>query len=121
MGLDLTPKIEKAVTRLGAWGALRGTLPLAATVIVSVALVESLAPPLTRLFSPSGAIYPINAFPGWLKAIAIVDPFSYAVHGFKALLLKEAGITAIWHDMLFLSLFAVGTMALATALFKRTL
>lgn len=75
----------------------------------------------TLLFFPSGAIYPINAFPGWLKTIAIIDPFTYAVHGFKALLLKEAGFVAIWHDMAFLSLFAIGTMSLATPLFKRTL
>lgn len=75
----------------------------------------------TLLFFPSGAIYPINAFPGWLRAIAIVDPFTYAVHGFKALLLKEAGITAIWPDIAFLSLFAIGTLSLATPLFKRTL
>jgi ABC-2 type transport system permease protein len=75
----------------------------------------------TLLFFPSGAIYPVNAFPGWLRAIAIADPFSYAVHGFKALLLKEAGLTAIWGDMLFLGLFAIAAMSLATPLFKRTL
>src|ERR1700677_4441521 len=43
----------------------------------------------TLLFFPSGAIYPIQAFPRWLRAIAYVDPFSYAVDGFKCLLLKE--------------------------------
>jgi ABC-2 type transport system permease protein len=75
----------------------------------------------TLLFFPSGAIYPVNAFPGGLRAIAIADPFSYAVHGFKALLLKEAGLTAIWGDMLFLGLFAIAAMSLATPLFKRTL
>jgi ABC-2 type transport system permease protein len=75
----------------------------------------------TLLFFPSGAIYPINAFPKWLQVIAIVDPFSYAVHGFKSLLLKEAGFVAIWHDMLYLALFAIATMLLATPLFKRTL
>ena len=37
----------------------------------------------TVLFFPSGAVYPINAFPAWMKAIAVVDPFTYAVHGFK--------------------------------------
>jgi len=75
----------------------------------------------TLLFFPSGAIYPINAFPTWLKAIALVDPFSYAVHGFKALLLKEAGLAAIWTDVAFLGLFAIVAMSLATPLFKRTL
>jgi ABC-type polysaccharide/polyol phosphate export permease len=43
----------------------------------------------TLLFFPSGAIYPIQAFPPWLRAIARVDPFTYAVDGFKCLLLKE--------------------------------
>jgi ABC-2 type transport system permease protein len=75
----------------------------------------------TLLFFPSGAIYPINAFPTWLKAIAVVDPFSYAVHGFKALLLKEAGLAAIWTDVAFLGLFAIVAMSVATPLFKRTL
>ncbi len=75
----------------------------------------------TLLFFPSGSIYPVQAFPAWLQGIAFVDPFTYAVHGFKALLLKESGIGAIVPDLLFLSLFAVATMALAVPLFKRTL
>jgi ABC-2 type transport system permease protein len=75
----------------------------------------------TLLFFPSGAIYPINAFPAWLQAIARVDPFSYAVHGFKALLLKDAGLTAIWPDLLYLSVFATIMISVATPLFKRKL
>jgi len=75
----------------------------------------------TLLFFPSGSIYPVQAFPAWLRGIAFVDPFTYAVHGFKALLLKESGLSAVVPDLLFLSLFAVGTMALAVPLFKRTL
>jgi ABC-type multidrug transport system permease subunit len=75
----------------------------------------------TLLFFPSGAIYPIQAFPWWLRAIAKVDPFTYAVDGFKALLLKEAGFRAILPDMLYLSIFAVLTLSIATPLFKRTL
>jgi len=75
----------------------------------------------TLLFFPSGAIYPVQAFPWWLRAIAKADPFAYAVHGFKALLLKEASLTAIFPDMLYLSIFAVVTLAIATPLFKRSL
>src|SRR6185369_12476606 len=63
----------------------------------------------TLLFFPSGSIYPIQAFPFWLRAIARVDPFTYAVHGFKALLLKETGLAAIAPDIMYLSIFAVAT------------
>jgi ABC-2 type transport system permease protein len=75
----------------------------------------------TLLFFPSGSIYPVEAFPVWLRAIAKVDPFTYAVHGFKSLLLKETGLGAIVPDMIYLSIFAVITLALAVPLFKRTL
>jgi ABC-2 type transport system permease protein len=75
----------------------------------------------TLLFFPSGSIYPINAFPAWLQAIARVDPFTYAVHGFKAVLLKEAGFAAIFPDALFLTVFGVSMLLMATVLFKRTL
>jgi ABC-2 type transport system permease protein len=75
----------------------------------------------TLLYFPSGAIYPIAAFPPWLRVMASVDPFTYAVHGFKSVLLKEAGFRAMVPDLLYL--FAIGTVAmvLATKLFKRTL
>jgi ABC-2 type transport system permease protein len=75
----------------------------------------------TLLFFPSGSIYPVQAFPAWLRAIAYIDPFTFAVHGFKALLLKESGLSAVVPDILYLSLFAVVTLALAVPLFKRTL
>ncbi|HEV2113203.1 MAG TPA: ABC transporter permease, partial [Terriglobales bacterium] len=75
----------------------------------------------TLLFFPSGAIYPVQAFPGWLKFVAWVDPFSYAVHGFKALLLRNAGLAAIWPDLLYLTGFAMVMLTGATLLFKRTL
>ncbi len=75
----------------------------------------------TLLFFPSGSIYPINAFPAWLRAISYVDPFTYSVHGFKAILLKDAGWTAIWFDLLFLGAFGLVALLVATPLFKRTL
>jgi len=75
----------------------------------------------TLLFFPSGAIYPIKAFPPWLRFIAYIDPFTYAVHGFKAILLKEAGFTAIRGDLAFLMIAATVMITIATALFKRTL
>jgi len=75
----------------------------------------------TLLFFPSGAISPISGFPKWLRAIAVVDPFTYAVHGFKAVLLKDGGFSAIWFDLIFLSAFGLLTLLISTPLFKRTL
>ena len=75
----------------------------------------------TLLFFPSGAISPFTGFPKWLRAIAVVDPFSYAVHGFKAILLKDGGFTAIRTDLVFLFGFGLLTLLVATPLFKRTL
>ena len=75
----------------------------------------------TVLFYPSGAIYPINAFPAWMRALAVVDPFTYAVHGFKALVLKNTGLAAIGPDIVLLLGFTVLAMLAATLLFRRTL
>ncbi len=35
----------------------------------------------TLLFFPSGAMYPITAFPKWLQALSMIDPFTYACMG----------------------------------------
>jgi ABC-2 type transport system permease protein len=75
----------------------------------------------TVLYFPSGAVYPIGSFPAWMKAIAIVDPFTYAVHGFKQLVLKNTGLMAVSGDLIFLTVFTVLMMIAATLLFRRTL
>jgi ABC-2 type transport system permease protein len=75
----------------------------------------------TLLYFPSGAVYPQQAFPGWMRALAVVDPFTYAVHALKSLVLKDTGFGAIGLDLLFLLLFTVVSMTFATLLFKRTL
>src|SRR4029077_5385385 len=75
----------------------------------------------TLLYFPSGAVYPQQGFPGWMRVIAVADPFTYAVHAFKCLLLKNTGLGAIAYDMGFLLVFSVVAMTAATALFKRTL
>src|SRR5450631_2727246 len=62
------------------------------------------------LFYPSGAMYPISAFPAWLRALSVVDPFTYAIHGFKSIILKDGGFVAIQFDLLFLFVFGMGTL-----------
>jgi ABC-2 type transport system permease protein len=75
----------------------------------------------TVLFFPSGAVYPTQAFPPWMKVITAVDPFTYAVDGFKQLILKNTGLAAITGDIAYLAAFTIISMVAATLLFRRTL
>jgi ABC-2 type transport system permease protein len=75
----------------------------------------------TLLYFPSGAVYPQQGFPPWMQAIAVVDPFTYSVHAFKCLLLKNTGFGAISGDLLYLLVFSAVAMSAATLLFRRTL
>ncbi len=37
-----------------------------------------------------------EAFPGWMKVIAVIDPFTYAVHAIKCLIPQEHGVWGDW-------------------------
>jgi ABC-2 type transport system permease protein len=75
----------------------------------------------TLLYFPSGAIYPIQSLPAWLRWITVVDPFTYAVHGLRVLLLKGAAVQVVLPDVMFLGLFALAMFAGSVRLFQRTL
>jgi len=75
----------------------------------------------TLLWFPSGAVYPQQAFPGWMRGLATVDPFTYAVHALKSLLLKNTGVAALNVDLLYLVVFSAVMMGAATLLFRRQL
>jgi ABC-2 type transport system permease protein len=75
----------------------------------------------TVLYFPSGAVYPQQGFPKWMQVFAVADPFTYSVHAFKCLLLKNTGLAAIAPDLLYLLAFSAVAMTVATLLFKRTL
>jgi len=75
----------------------------------------------TLLFFPSGAVYPVEAFPWWLRWISYIDPFTYTVHALHNLTLKNTGIEGIYKDVIVLFCFASVMTASCIALFKRQL
>ena len=75
----------------------------------------------TLLFFPSGAVYPIAAFPWWLKWVSVIDPFTYSVHGLRNLTLKSTGIEGIYVDVLVLLGIAAIMTTSSILLFKRQL
>jgi ABC-2 type transport system permease protein len=73
------------------------------------------------MFFPSGALYPTESYPAWLRAVSAVFPMRYAVHALRALLLKGVGLQAVAPDFLVMAGFAAVMLTLAALLFKRTL
>jgi ABC-2 type transport system permease protein len=75
----------------------------------------------TLLYFPSGAIYPVEALPWWLRIITRFDPFTYAIDGFRGLLLRGTSIGALFGDIACLAVFGALMLTINTVLFKRTL
>ncbi len=73
------------------------------------------------LFFPSGAVYPTEAFPSWLRWISVIDPFTYTVHALRNLTVKNTGFAGIYTDVLILGGFSAIMVASCVALFKRQL
>jgi len=73
----------------------------------------------TLLFFPSGAVYPTAGFPVWLRAMSIVDPFTYVVDALKNLLLKDTGFAGISLDLAILTGFSAVLITGCILLFKR--
>lgn len=72
-------------------------------------------------FFPSGAIYPVESFPEWLRAFATVNPETYSVHALRSVLFKGADLAAVRGDIMFLGAFAAVSIVVGTLAFKRAL
>ena len=55
------------------------------------------------------------------RRIAKLDPFTYAVHALRVLLLKGAAVSVLLPDLMFLGLFATMMLTGSVLLFRRTL
>ncbi len=52
------------------------------------------------LFFASSALYPLAIMPGWLRAIARVNPLTYEVQGLRQMLVGVGGAGVLWLDFL---------------------
>jgi len=73
------------------------------------------------LYFTSGAIYPVEGFPDWMRKITVVNPEAYAVHALRLLMYKGANVAAIAGDLAFLAVFTGIMCVIATIAFKRAL
>ena len=73
------------------------------------------------LFFPSGAIYPVESFPKWLRNFAAFNPETHAVSALKSILFKGADLAAVARDLGFLIVFMILMLVLASVSFRRGL
>src|SRR5579885_901378 len=73
------------------------------------------------LFFPSGAIYPIESLPHWLRAFTAWNPETHAVRALKSVMFKGANFSAISGDVAFLAIFTAIMLLLAGLTLKRSL
>lgn len=73
------------------------------------------------LYFTSGAVYPLQGFPSWMRSIAVFNPEAYAIDALRLVMYKGVSLPAIIGDFAFLSVFTGIMLALATAAFKRAL
>lgn len=73
------------------------------------------------LYFTSGAIYPIDGFPDWMRSMTVVNPEAYAVHALRVLMYKGASVSAVLGDFAFLAVFTLIMVGIATMAFKRAL
>lgn len=73
------------------------------------------------LYFTSGAIYPIEGFPDWMREIRTVNPEAYAVHALRLLMYKGGDLSAVSGDFAFPAAFTIIMVGIATLAFKRAL
>jgi ABC-2 type transport system permease protein len=71
------------------------------------------------LFFPSGALYPVESYPKWLRAISDVDPLTYGLRALRDVLLRGADPSACYAPWVFLATFTLVCGILTRVLFKR--
>jgi ABC-2 type transport system permease protein len=47
----------------------------------------------------SGVYYDVSVLPGWMQALAVISPATYALDGIRDAILEGAGLGAVWGDM----------------------
>ncbi|MBU6350720.1 MAG: ABC transporter permease [Chloroflexi bacterium] len=69
----------------------------------------------------SGFFFPLAAMPVWLQIISYAIPLRYFLIIARGIVLKGVGMTALWPEVLALSLFALVVMSAAILRFRKSL
>lgn len=73
------------------------------------------------VFFLSGAFYPVESLPIWLKDIVLFNPMTYAVHALRGIMIKGTSLLYLLPDVLVVGIFALLTQLLGNLMFYLTL
>ena len=99
-----------SITSYAVFGVLGAALTL---VLKRADIVSTTFSAATALLG--GAFFPIDLFPGWLRAISSMLPMTYAYEGLRLALLGGAGLHEIRSQLTLLAVFSVFGLPLAFA------
>jgi ABC-2 type transport system permease protein len=98
-----------------AQGLLISTVATSQQVAFQVALLSSFLP----TFILSGFIFPISSMPAAVQAVSHVVPARYFLVALRAIVLKGAGLAAFWEQLVWLAVFSIVALGLASLRLKR--
>jgi len=67
----------------------------------------------------SGVYYSVDILPGWMQALSIVSPATYALEGIRAAILEGAGVSDLWGDLWPLLVIGAASIPLGLYVFHR--
>jgi ABC-2 type transport system permease protein len=73
------------------------------------------------LFFASSALYPLSVMPGWLHAVARVNPLTYEVQGLRQMLGGVGGGGELWLDFLVVAGFLLAMLLAATRAYPKAI
>jgi len=67
----------------------------------------------------SGVYYPVDVLPGWMQALSVISPATYALRGIRAAIIGGAPLADLWGDIWPLIVIGIVAIPLGLWIFRR--
>jgi ABC-2 type transport system permease protein len=71
------------------------------------------------LFFLSGALYPLENFPAWLRCLSRIDPLTYGVDGLRGVLIGVSSLPVV-SNFIVMSIFSAIMIVLGAYFFEKS-
>ena len=71
------------------------------------------------LFFLSGALYPLDNFPGWLRSLSYLDPLTYGIDGLRGVLIGISSYSILFNFIVMVA-FSLVMIVLGAYFFEKS-